>query len=74
MVETLQSVVQIIWPWADEALAWFNLKEPPSGVIDCYDPDANERGLAGKGFLHLLVRLRIILLQDSVFFRNEFPH
>ena len=77
MVEPPKSVVRLVWPWVDEALAWFDSKEPPlppSGAgSDDRDLDADECDLAGKGFLRLLVQLRTILLQDSVFFRNEFP-
>ena len=78
MVEPPKSVVRLVWPWVDEALTWFDSNEPPlppSGGAggDDRDLDADECDLAGKGFLRLLVQLRTILLQDSIFFRNEFP-
>src|SRR5271156_6636686 len=37
------------------------------------EDEADRRDLAAQGFLRLLKQLRIILLQDSVIMRQEFP-
>jgi hypothetical protein len=57
-----------IWPEAD---AWLERME-------AYRPDRPDNkvvrlDLAGSGFLRLLCALRVILLQDSVVLRREFP-
>jgi hypothetical protein len=39
-----------------------------------FEEGANEPDLAGQGFLQLLKRLRIVVLQDSVLLRRRFPN
>ena len=58
----------LLWPWVDEELAWFNTNEVSE---DGEDVDKND--LAAKGFLRLLVELCMILIQDSILLRKEFP-
>ena len=47
--------------------------------MEAYDPERDDNevvrlDLTGSGLLQLLRVLRVILLQDSVILRKEFPH
>jgi Centromere DNA-binding protein complex CBF3 subunit, domain 2/Transcriptional activator of glycolytic enzymes len=79
-----RSLEQALWPWVDEWLAWFDSQEEEEeeeeepeefpATAEAYKADkADRQDLAGQGFLRLLQQLRIILLQDSVIMRREFP-
>jgi len=67
-----RSLEQAVWPWVDEWLAWFD-SNAEAGSGDDGEGEADRQDLAAQGFLRLLQRLRIILLQDSVVMRREFP-
>jgi len=58
-----------IWPEVD---LW--LKRMESFHPDRDDNEVVRLDLAGTGFLRLLHELRVILLQDSVILRKQFPH
>ena len=77
-----ESLLQAVWPWVDQWQTWFRTKhgkltERPLTSYDqiFIEPGAEEHpeDLAAQGFLRLLAELRIIFLQDSVFFKREFP-
>ena len=57
-----------IWPEVD---VW--LKRMEAYCPDKADNEVVWLDLAGSGFLHLLCALRVVLLQDSVVLRKEFP-
>ncbi|KAF2477243.1 uncharacterized protein BDR25DRAFT_349190 [Lindgomyces ingoldianus] len=59
----------------DEWKTWFESNEPASTDTSEAEQqlDVDRCNLAGKRFLQLLVQLRIILLQDSVFLQEKFP-
>ena len=57
-----------IWPEAD---VW--LKRMETYHLDRADNEVVRLDLAGSGFLRLLRALRVILLQDSVILRKQFP-
>lgn len=83
------SLVQAVWPWVDAWLDWLTSYEregydqeqdqqrsrradiPGFDLEEDVDEDRDD--LAAKGFLRLLVCLRIIILQDSVIMRKHFP-
>jgi len=67
-----RSLEQAVWPWVDEWLAWFD-SNAEAGSGDDGEGEADRQDLAAQGFLRLLQQLRIILLQDSVVMRREFP-
>jgi hypothetical protein len=77
------SLVNALWPWIDQWQAWFNrnLGKPDSINTSYGDPplipllpeEEDRTDLAAQGFLKLLAELRIIILQDSVLLRTEFP-
>jgi len=58
--EPCEALAARVWPRVDTWLAQFE-----EGV--------NEPDLAGQGFLKLLKRLRIVVLQDSVLLRRRYP-
>jgi hypothetical protein len=58
--EPCEALAARVWPRVDAWLAQFE-----EGV--------NEPDLAGQGFLKLLKRLRIVVLQDSVLLRQRYP-
>ena len=58
-----------IWPEVDR---W--LKRMESFHPDRDDNEVVRLDLTGTGFLRLLRELRVILLQDSVILRKQFPH
>ena len=71
-----------VWPWVDEWPAWFDSNaEAGAGGEDCKravegddgSGETDRQDLAAQGFLRLLQQLRIVLLQDSVVMRREFP-
>ena len=74
-----RSLEQAVWPFVDKWLAWFDSyadgreEEKSSHADDDDDDDDDRTDLAAQGFLRLLQQLRIILLQDSVVMRQEFP-
>jgi hypothetical protein len=70
-----QSLEQTVWPFVDEWLAWFDAEANGAGDDDHVksEDEADRQDLAAQGFLRLLKQLRIILLQDSVIMRREFP-
>jgi hypothetical protein len=80
-----QSLEQAVWPFVDEWLTWFdsyaNSGEDEDGHVKneshvrAYEneDEVDRRDLAAQGFLRLLKQLPIILLQDSVIMRQEFP-
>lgn len=83
-VQPPRSLEQALWPWVDEWLAWFDSNLEADDTDDdtaegeeeyesYYDDDDDTQDLAAQGFLRLLQQLRIILLQDSVIMRKEFP-
>ena len=69
------SLVRAIWPWVDQWLAWFSKDSEPSpyGPPPLVDGEQDPSNLAAQGHLRLLDKLRTIILQDSVFYRKEFP-
>jgi hypothetical protein len=70
---------QAVWPFVDEWLAWFDASANGGADDDGHvkneksEDEADRLDLAAQGFLRLLKQLRIILLQDSVIMRREFP-
>ncbi|KAL3258479.1 hypothetical protein ABHI18_006016 [Aspergillus niger] len=79
-IQPPESLTHALWPWVDEWLDWFesygdasrqNEKESDSETEKVNEDDRQD--MAAQGFLRLLVQLRIILLQDSVMFREQFP-
>jgi hypothetical protein len=58
-----------IWPEADLWLERMEAFHP-----DRRDNEVVRLDLAGTGFLRLLRALRVVLLQDSVILRKQFPH
>jgi hypothetical protein len=80
-----QSLEQVVWPFVDEWLTWFDSyansgEDEDSHVknqfhVRAYENEdkADRRDLAAQDFLRLLKQLRIILLQDSVIMRQELP-
>jgi len=71
-----RSLEQAVWPWVDEWLAWFDSNAEAGSGDDGKgegEGEADRQDLAAQGFLRLLQQLRIILLQDSVVMRREFP-
>src|SRR5262249_1999012 len=80
-----RSLEQAVWPFVDESLAWFDsgvadddkctldAGPPSSNPAAALDTAADRHDLAAQGFLRLLRQLRVILLQDSVIMRQEFP-
>ena len=72
-VQPPESLVQALWPWIDQWLAWLD-PEPadlPEHLVGEGSPDQDD--MAAQGFLRLLAQLRIVILQDSVLLRREFP-
>ena len=67
-----RSLERAVWPFVDEWLAWFE-SDGKSTVEGDDSSEADRQDLAAQGFLRLLQQLRIILLQDSVIMRREFP-
>jgi hypothetical protein len=77
-VEPPQSLLRTVWPWVDEWLEWFSQAAPSASyehiVLEPLSPFEEDRqDLAAQGFLRLLLVLRMILLQDSVLLRREYP-
>lgn len=75
-----RSLERTLWPWVDEWLEWFEWhtdNEAAAAAAAAAEQEVvveeDARDLAGQGFLRLLCQLRIILLQDSVIMRHEFP-
>jgi len=73
-----RSLEQAVWPWVDEWLAWFDSNAEAGSEDDGEgegegEAEADRQDLAAQGFLRLLQQLRILLLQDSVVMRREFP-
>jgi hypothetical protein len=68
-----QSLEQAVWPFVDEWISWFDSHVDADADNDV-DADTDDRkDLAAQGFLRLLRELRVILLQDSVILKREFP-
>jgi len=82
------SLLRTLWPWVEEWQAWFqcNIRyEDPTlhplvasseyVKLKPLEPRQEDRtDCAGQGFLRLLAHLKVVLLQDSVILRQEFPH
>ena len=91
-VQPPPSLIDAVWPWVDQWLAWLKAHTGPSEVgredglggvaaaayedlplQDLPSDKEDPTDIAAQGFLQLLKELRVILLQDSVIMRTEFP-
>ncbi len=81
-VEPSLSLVRALWPWIDHWLAWFS--DPSSNasyenhksLLDesLLDTAGKDRfDMTAQDFLRLLKKLRIVILQNSIIYRREFP-
>jgi hypothetical protein len=83
-----QSLERAVWPFVDEWLEWFDAapvstataphgrgaKAAKTTAADNAGEETADRcDLAAQGFLRLLRQFRIVLLQNSVIMRQEFP-
>ena len=86
-VQPPASLLRAIWPWVEDWQAWFNChlqkQDPISHPLVASSPHLRLRQLgaaeedrtdrAGQGFLKLLAYLKVVLLQDSVLLRQQYP-